>query len=141
MVYFDNLHKSLNIFSRNWKIVVPAFFGFLMSMGFALIFIYINNLFPLLFRDPSGLFVSGGLSAIAKKISSVLPSVLKSPKLMMLTIPVVIYGIARYLYIIYEKGEGESPVRVLLSDFPILSSVLVWGVMIMGVIYLVPLLG
>ena len=72
MVHFDSLHKSLGIFSRNWKIVVPAFFGFLMSTGFALIFIYINNLFPLIFRDPSGLFVSGGLSAIAKKISSVL---------------------------------------------------------------------
>jgi len=44
----------------------------------------------------------------------------------MLTIPIVIYGIARYLYVIYEKKQGESPERVLLSDQPLFLSVLTW---------------
>lgn len=71
---------------------------------------------------------------------SVLPSILRSPKWMMLTIPIVIYGVARYLYVIYEKEEGESPERVLLSDQPLLATVTLWGASIMAVIYLLPLI-
>jgi len=64
---------------------------------------------------------------VGGRLSEYLPVVLKSPKLMMATIPLVIYGIARYLYIIYEKEEGESPERVLLSDMPLLITVMMWG--------------
>ncbi len=76
--------------------------------------------------------------AVTGKLSSVLPSILKSPKWMMLTIPFVIYGVARYLYIIYEKQEGESPERVLLSDYPLLFTVVSWGLVVLLVIYLLP---
>lgn len=55
-----------------------------------------------------------------------LPATVDSPKWLMFTIPLVIYGIARYLYVIYEKKEGESPERVLLSDKPLLLTVLTW---------------
>lgn len=72
-------------------------------------------------------------------LTNILPSILRSPKWMMLTIPIVIYGVARYLYVIYEKEDAESPERVLLSDKPLLSTVIVWGVSIMGIIYLIPL--
>jgi len=68
-----------------------------------------------------------------------LPSTLRSPKWMMLTIPIVIYGVARYLYVIYEKEEGESPERVLLSDRSLLYTVLIWGILIVGIIYVLPL--
>ncbi len=74
----------------------------------------------------------------ANLLSEVLPSILKTPKWMMLTIPMVIYGVARYLYIIYEKKEGESPERVLLSDKPLLLTVLMWGISILAIIYLLP---
>jgi len=67
-----------------------------------------------------------------------LPSTLRTPKWMMLTIPIVIYGVARYLYVIYEKEEGESPERVLLSDRSLLRAVLFWGAAIMGIIYVLP---
>jgi len=63
---------------------------------------------------------------VGGRISSFLPTILKSPKLMMLTIPIVIYGVARYLYVIYEKEEGESPERVLITDKPLLASVMLW---------------
>lgn len=56
-------------------------------------------------------------------------------KYLMATVPIVIYAVMRYLYIIYEKKEGESPERVLLSDTPMLTSVLVWLVMVLGIIY------
>lgn len=39
--------------------------------------------------------------------------------LMMLTIPFVIYGIFRYLYIIHVQGNGGAPDEVLLTDTPL----------------------
>jgi 4-hydroxybenzoate polyprenyltransferase len=56
-------------------------------------------------------------------------------KFLMATIPVVIYGVMRYLYIIYEKKEGESPERVLLTDRPLLITVILWLVMTIAIIY------
>lgn len=66
---------------------------------------------------------------------TLLPATVARPKLMMLTVPIVIYAVARYLYVIYEKEEGESPGRVLLSDYPLLASVLVWGLSVIAIIY------
>ena len=83
-------------------------------------------------------FVTSPLG-VGRRFSVFLPEVIKSPKLMMLTIPIVIYGIARYLYVIYEKGgEAESPERVLLGDLPLLISVVLWGLVTVGIIFLVP---
>ncbi len=73
-----------------------------------------------------------------KVVLSYLPSILRSPKLMMLTIPFVIYGVARYLYVVYEKKEGESPERVLLSDRPMLFTLFAWGFFIFVLLYLLP---
>lgn len=56
-------------------------------------------------------------------------------KYMMITVPVVIYGVMRYLYAIYEKREGESPERVLLTDTPLLTAVILWLVMVIFIIY------
>lgn len=56
-------------------------------------------------------------------------------KYLMATIPIVIYGVMRYLYIIYEKKEGESPERVLLTDQPLLIAVLLWLTITLGIIY------
>lgn len=56
-------------------------------------------------------------------------------KYLMATVPVVIYGVMRYLYIIYEKKEGESPERVLFTDRPLLTAVTLWLVMVIGIIY------
>jgi hypothetical protein len=58
-------------------------------------------------------------------------------KWLMLTIIPVIYGLMKYLQDVYEKSEGESPERVLLSDKSLLFSLLVWGVIIITVIYLI----
>ncbi|MBN1162867.1 decaprenyl-phosphate phosphoribosyltransferase [Patescibacteria group bacterium] len=75
----------------------------------------------------------------SKIIIGFLPSVLRNPKIMMITIPLVIYGVARYLYIIYEKKEGESPERLFLSDKPMLSVVSLWAVFTLLIMYVLPL--
>lgn len=56
-------------------------------------------------------------------------------KYLMATVPVVIYAVMRYLYIIYEKKEGESPERVILTDYPLLVSVVLYLFMVIGIIY------
>jgi len=42
------------------------------------------------------------------------------------SIPFVIYGIFRYLYLIHRKAEGGEPGRTLFSDRPLLVDVLLW---------------
>ncbi len=49
--------------------------------------------------------------------------------------PFVLYGIFRYLYLIYQRQQGDSPGRVLISDRPLLLSVLLWGFCCVLVIY------
>lgn len=56
-------------------------------------------------------------------------------KYLMATVPVVLYAVMRYLYIIYEKKEGESPERVILTDKPLLVTVILWLTMVVGIIY------
>jgi 4-hydroxybenzoate polyprenyltransferase len=77
---------------------------------------------------------------LSPTLSTVLPSILKDPKWMMLTIPIVIYGVARYLYVVYEREDAESPERVLLRDKPLLAAVVLWGISIMTIIYWLPLM-
>ena len=55
----------------------------------------------------------------------------------MITIIPVVYGLMRYLQDIYEKNEGESPEKVLFSDKPLLLTILIWVIMVIGVIYFV----
>jgi len=64
-----------------------------------------------------------------------LPKTLQSQKLLMLTLPFVIIGVMRYLQVVYEDNEGESPERVLLRDKFLLSSVFAFGISVMVVIY------
>ncbi len=42
------------------------------------------------------------------------------------TVPFVVYGVFRYLYLVYRQGRGGSPSEVLLSDLPTLINVLLW---------------
>lgn len=69
------------------------------------------------------------------RLFSILPATLITEKWLMLTIPVVIYGVMRYLQLIYEKNEGESPHKILLTDIPILFAVGIWGLMVVGILY------
>jgi 4-hydroxybenzoate polyprenyltransferase len=53
-----------------------------------------------------------------------------------LTVPPVLFGIFRYLYLVHQKEGGGAPERVLLSDIPLLLSVLLWGLGVFLIVYL-----
>lgn len=54
---------------------------------------------------------------------------------MMLTIPFVLYGIFRYLYLIQIKHSGGAPEEVLLSDRPLQITILLWGMAVILIFY------
>jgi 4-hydroxybenzoate polyprenyltransferase len=57
--------------------------------------------------------------------------------LMMLTIPFVIYGIFRYLYVIHVQGNGGAPDEVLLTDRPLQANIVLFGLSVFFILYLV----
>jgi 4-hydroxybenzoate polyprenyltransferase len=54
---------------------------------------------------------------------------------MMLTIPFVVYGIFRYLYLI-QIGEGGAPEDIALSDRPLQAAILLWSIGILLIFYI-----
>ncbi|MCX8094732.1 MAG: decaprenyl-phosphate phosphoribosyltransferase [Caldisericia bacterium] len=50
------------------------------------------------------------------------------------TIPVVVYGILRYIYLIYEKKEGE-PTKLVTEDIPLIVTILIWIAFSIFIIY------
>lgn len=53
----------------------------------------------------------------------------------MVTLLPVIFGIMRYGQIIFEMQEGERPERIIATDIPLLGAVLVWGLMMITIMY------
>jgi 4-hydroxybenzoate polyprenyltransferase len=46
---------------------------------------------------------------------------------LLLTLPFVLYGICRYLYLVYHKGQGGEPSQCLLTDAPLLINLCLWA--------------
>jgi 4-hydroxybenzoate polyprenyltransferase len=44
-----------------------------------------------------------------------------------LTIPFVLFGIFRYLYLVHQKEEGGNPTQLMLTDAPLIVDVFLWG--------------
>lgn len=52
-----------------------------------------------------------------------------------LTIPFVLFGIFRYLYLVHRRGEGDNPTALVLSDLPLLFDVALWTVTVTLALY------
>ena len=52
------------------------------------------------------------------------------------TVPVVVYGLFRYLLLVYAKESGGDPSKTLISDIQIVSAGLLWGLSVVAIIYL-----
>ena len=52
-----------------------------------------------------------------------------------LTLPFLLYGIFRYLYLVHQKEGGGSPAETLLNDRPLLACVAMWALAVALIIY------
>jgi 4-hydroxybenzoate polyprenyltransferase len=52
-----------------------------------------------------------------------------------ITIPFVVYGIFRYLYLVFKLGKGESPEKLLIKDIPLIVNTILWIITVMLLIY------
>ena len=54
---------------------------------------------------------------------------------MIFTVPFVLYGIFRYLYLVHRKKAGGQPEEVLLSDIPLQLDIIAYGIVALLIIY------
>ncbi len=53
------------------------------------------------------------------------------------TVPFVVYGIFRYLYLIHYEEKGGSPTKVLIGDKPLMLDVILWLATVIIILYLI----
>ncbi len=51
------------------------------------------------------------------------------------TIPLVLYGIFRYLYLMYQRPGERNPTEAILRDPPFLINILLWGLVVVWIVY------
>lgn len=51
------------------------------------------------------------------------------------TIPFVLYGIFRYLYLVYHRVSGENPTEMIMKDTPSVVNVVLWFIVVVSVVY------
>jgi 4-hydroxybenzoate polyprenyltransferase len=51
------------------------------------------------------------------------------------TIPFVLYGIFRYLYLVHQKEQGGNPSEILVTDRPLLIAVALWAATAVFILY------
>lgn len=57
-----------------------------------------------------------------------------APYTMVLTMPFVLYGIFRYLWLVFRRDEGGAPEQLLLTDKPLLTTVVLWTVTVVVIL-------
>ena len=70
--------------------------------------------------------VTGASTVLAYSVYTFSATNLPDNHSMMLSIPFVVYGIFRYMYLVQHKDAGETPEEVLLTDGPLITSIVLW---------------
>jgi len=88
------------------------------------------------YLDQLILIMAGG-ALLTYTIYTCSPEVVKNfetDKLYM-TIPFVVYGLFRYLFLLHQRQEGGDPSSTLLKDWPLGINVLAWALTCVFIIY------
>ena len=96
---------------------------------------YLTLTFGAAFITYSFFMYQSGFRISSKLLTNFLPSTLAKPNWLMLTIPVVFYAMSRYMYLIYERKEGESPENIVLTDKILLCTSTLWLTLIIFFLY------
>lgn len=76
-----------------------------------------------------------GLSIVTYSLYTFLAPNLPENHAMMLTIPFVLFGFFRYLYLVQVKNSGEAPEEILFTDRPLQADLLLWVSTILLIFY------
>jgi hypothetical protein len=90
---------------------------------------------PYLLDQMIGVVTSSTLIAYTVYATSAETAVRLGTAKLGLTIPFVLYGIFRYLYLVHQKRGGGSPAAMLLTDRPLLLCVALWGGGVIALLY------
>ena len=63
---------------------------------------------------------------------------LSNTNLALITVPFVMYGLFRYLYLVHVRGEGSAPEELLLKDRMLQIAIALWGIVFVLLLYVVP---
>jgi 4-hydroxybenzoate polyprenyltransferase len=77
-----------------------------------------------------------GATVLAYSVYTISPETLAKfhDRPLYLTIPFVLYGIFRYLYLMYARDQGGNPSEHLLRDRATLINVVLWGIAVMAIL-------
>lgn len=137
---------AIEVVFSNWLIVCTLFLALFLALGkrrgeIVLLEGQARNHREVLhhystgFIDQMLLIVAGGalITFTIYTCSSEVVARIGTDKLYM-TLPFVIYGLARYLWLVEHNGTGD-PSQVLLKDWPICVAVLLWAIACVVIIY------
>ena len=81
--------------------------------------------------------IVSGTTIVAYSLYTFTAENLQGSFAMMLTIPFVMYGIFRYLYLIQVKQSGGAPEDLLFTDRPLQIDILLWVVAVLIIFYII----
>jgi len=79
--------------------------------------------------------VTSSSAVVAYSVYTFTAPTLPENHLMMLTIPIVLYAVFRYLFLIYKEHLGGSPELLLMHDRPTQLTILLWGAASLAILY------
>ena len=76
-------------------------------------------------------------TVIAYALYTLAPETLKkfSTNRLIYTLPFVLYGVFRYLYLMYKEGKGGNPEEILLTDLPLIFDIILYGAAVWYIVY------
>ena len=76
-------------------------------------------------------------SVVAYALYAVAPETVRKyhTENLVVTIPLVLYGIFRYLYLLYQRPGERNPTEAILRDPPFLINLLLWGLAVLWIVY------
>jgi 4-hydroxybenzoate polyprenyltransferase len=81
--------------------------------------------------------ISGGCTILAYSIYTLWPDTVKKfgTQRLTFTIPFVIFGIFRYIDLVYRHRQGDKPEKILLTDVPLIINVLLYMITVLLVLF------
>lgn len=70
--------------------------------------------------------VAASAALVSYTIYTVASENLPENNSMLLTVPFVVYGLFRYMYLVQRRGLGETPEDIVLTDIPLIVAIVLW---------------